>query len=377
MTDFSDLTALIAGLICVQTLWQLSQNWSKFWDDPVTPEDQQLAQRLAIFALVPIGVLLHEIGHCLATWQVGGTVIAFQWRFYWGYIIPSGSFSPVEQWWIAFSGNLVSILLGLVAIPFIPLVRKRIVGELLYFFALVELIYALIGYPLLSLSIRGGDWVQIYNFDVQPYATITLIGHVGLLWGLWQLYHSRRAIRWRLDRNASTLDEWEMLEANAAEHPNQLQPQLELAYFLIQHSEMREARQVSRKIYRLAPEDERVKIFQVAMLSSRRAYRKAIQAGQNLLNSNPSAEAQIRIYRILCHSAYSSNQLKAALSYANRGLAISPKDYKLRYHSAIAHWMSKLPQKAKADFDIALENAPDEEIRQQIQQWLGQHFKRY
>lgn len=84
MTNYFDSISLIAGLICVQTLWQLFQNWSKFWDSQVTFKDCELAQRLAIFTLIPIGVLLHEVGHSLATWQVGGTVLSFQWRFYWG-----------------------------------------------------------------------------------------------------------------------------------------------------------------------------------------------------------------------------------------------------------------------------------------------------
>ncbi|NJO94033.1 MAG: hypothetical protein HC820_06150 [Hydrococcus sp. RM1_1_31] len=114
-----DIMSLIGILVCIQTLWQLFQNGSTFWDDRITAKDRELAQRLAIFAFIPLGVLLHEIGHSLATWQVGGIVKTFQWRFFWGYIIPSGNFSPVEYWWISFSGNLVSILLGLLPILFI------------------------------------------------------------------------------------------------------------------------------------------------------------------------------------------------------------------------------------------------------------------
>ena len=140
MTDSLDPISFFAVLICLQTLFQLFQNWSNFWDDQISSKDQELAQRLALFVLLPIGVLLHEIGHSVATWQVGGTVSEFQWRFYWGYIIPSGDFSAVEYWWIALSGNLVSIFLGLLSIPLILYIRKRIVAEVLYYFACVELI---------------------------------------------------------------------------------------------------------------------------------------------------------------------------------------------------------------------------------------------
>ncbi|NJL42313.1 MAG: hypothetical protein HC935_00630 [Pseudanabaena sp. SU_2_4] len=156
MTTSFDLISVFAVLIAAQTLGQLSQNWANFWDDRVTWQDREIAQRLAIFILIPIGVLLHEIGHSLATWEVGGTVTTFQWRFYWGFMIPSGNFTSAESWWISFSGNLVSIILGLLPIAFIPYVRKRIVGEVLYFFVCAELVYALVGYPILSFGLQGG-----------------------------------------------------------------------------------------------------------------------------------------------------------------------------------------------------------------------------
>jgi hypothetical protein len=262
MTNYFDLISFVAGLICIQTLLQLFQNWSDFWDTQVTFKDEELAQRLAIFVLIPIGVLLHEIGHSLATWQVGGTVSTFQWRFYWGYIIPSGNFSSVEYWWIALSGNIVSILLGLLPIPFIPFIRKRIVGELLYSYACVESIYALVVYPLMSFASRRGDWIKIYDFTIQPYALLTAIVHIGLLWGAWQLYNSQKSIYWRLARNSNILDRWEKLKVNIANQSNDLQSHLEIAYFLLQNNEVYEAKKIANKIYQIAPHDNRVRVFE-------------------------------------------------------------------------------------------------------------------
>src|SRR5688572_25246786 len=82
-----------------------------------------IAVSFILLLLIPIGVLLHELGHALATWQVGGQVREFQWRVFWGYIVPEGSFSPTEDWWISLSGNLVSVALGLLAIPLVPLLK--------------------------------------------------------------------------------------------------------------------------------------------------------------------------------------------------------------------------------------------------------------
>jgi hypothetical protein len=370
MTNYFDLISFFSVLICIQTLWQLFQSWSKFWDAQITPKDQELAQRLAIFVLTPIGVLLHEIGHSLATWQVGGTVSTFQWRFYWGYIIPSGDFSSVEYWWIAFSGNLVSILLGLLPIPFIPYIRKRIMGELLYSFVCVELIYSLIIYPVMSFALREGDWVKIYDFTVQPYAPLAAIFQVVLLWGLWRLNHSQKATYWRLSRNTNTLEIWEKLKTNIAEQPKDVQPPLELAYFLLQNNEVSAAKKVANKVYKIAPQENRVRIFKIAMDCTRRKYRKAVQSGQQLLNTELSSEDQIRLYRILCFSLYKMHRLPEALFYANQGLALAPIDYKLRCHRAVVYQMQGQMQEARADLDIAIENAPDEDSRDQLQDWL-------
>lgn len=376
MTNYFDLISFIAGLICIQTLLQLFQNWSDFWDTQVTFKDEELAQRLAIFVLIPIGVLLHEIGHSLATWQVGGTVSTFQWRFYWGYIIPSGNFSSVEYWWIALSGNIVSILLGLLPIPFIPFIRKRIVGELLYNYACVESIYALVVYPLMSFASRRGDWIKIYDFTIQPYALLTAIVHIGLLWGVWQLYNSQKSIHWRLARNSNTLDTWEKLKVNIANQSNDLQSHLEIAYFLLQNNEVYEAKKIANKIYQIAPHDNRVRVFRVGIDCTHRKYRRAVQSGRQLLNTELLSEDQLRLYRILCISLYKINQLPEALSYANQGLTVDPIDYKLRYHRAVVYQMLGQHQEARADLEIALEHTPDEDSRQQVQQWLGQYVKR-
>jgi hypothetical protein len=373
MANSFDLISVFAILIATQTLWQLSQNWTSFWDDQVTAKDREIAQRLALFTFIPVGVLLHEIGHSLATWQVGGTVTTFQWRFYWGFIIPSGNFTSSEYWWIAFSGNLVSIIIGLLPIAFIPHVRKRIVGEVLYFFACAELVYALVGYPILSFGLQGGDWVKIYDFSVQPYASLTLVCHIALLLGLWQLYHSQNAIHWRLAGNSNTLSTWEQLKTNVAQKPNDLESNLELAYLLLQNNELHEAKKITQQVYRLAPTDQRAMVLRLVMEYNQRAYRKAIQSGRQLLNTEISTEHQLQVYRILSFSLHKTHQLKEALTYADLGLAEDPSNYPLRWHRGIINQALNQHQAAKADFDIALENAPNQKSRDQMQQWLRQY----
>ena len=180
-----DFLAIFYSILSIDTILRLSNNWSSFWDDKITAKDKFILERVAIFILIPLGVFFHEVGHALATLQVGGEVREFQWRVAWGYVIAVGNFLPRESWWIAFSGNLVSIALGYLAILAVPLVRKPILKHLFYTFSQAELVYSLIAYPLFSFTSVRGDWIKIYDFSLNPYAHITLIIHIFLIFTLW------------------------------------------------------------------------------------------------------------------------------------------------------------------------------------------------
>lgn len=372
MTSSFNLISFIAICICLQSLWQLRQNWSSFWDDRITSQDKELAQRLALFGLIPIGVLLHEIGHSLATWQVGGTVLSFNWLFYWGYIIPAGNFSPIESWWISLSGNLVSIGLGLLPIPFIPSIRKRIVGEILYYFACAECVFSLVGYPITSLAMGRGDWVRIYDFSLQPYVAIVAIGHIGLLVGLWQIYNSPKATSWRLASDSQDLETWRRLRSEWINQPNDIQVGLKLAYFLLNHQEQHEAKKVARQLSATAPNDSQIEIFYVSVACARGAYRQAAKSARKLLKMDLPQDQQLRLYWLLCIALCNMRQLQDALSYANQGLAIDSHDYRLRWHRAVVYQMLGQLDQAKTDIEIALENAPDQQSSEQLQRWLSQ-----
>src|ERR1051326_1607471 len=188
---FNDAISFLYALRSLQVLGRLFKNWNAFWDDEVSADDQALANNLAFYVLIPLGVFLHEAGHALATWQVGGQVVEFQWRVFWGFVVPAGIFTPVQAWWIAFSGPLVSIVIGLIPLPFLLRVRRGVWSELLYAYVKHELFYALVWYPILSFIGFGGDWIKIYDFSIAPFAQITLAVHLILVSGLWLLNRSQ------------------------------------------------------------------------------------------------------------------------------------------------------------------------------------------
>lgn len=194
-----DLTALLFGIGSLVTAVQWMRQWSPFWDSDVTPGDRQLAERVAFFLLVPLGVGFHELGHAIAVWWAGGQVVDFQWRVFWGYVTSTGNYSPFDRWWIALSGNLASLLIGGLPLLLFPLIRRQILGEILVFFARYQLIVTLIIYPLFSFAAPGfeGDWVEIYDFRVRPYAFVMLGIHIVFLFGLRRLDRNEWLDRWR------------------------------------------------------------------------------------------------------------------------------------------------------------------------------------
>ena len=369
MGNSFDLFSLLGVLIAIQTLAQLNKKRSQFWDERVTVGDRELATRIALFILVPVGVLLHEIGHSLATWQVGGEVVAFRWFYFSGYIIPSGDFSFAEDWWIFFAGNLVSILLAILPIPLIFSASKRIIGEIAYKFVSIQAVYSLVYYPLYSAATKHGDWIRIYDLNFQPVVSIVAIAHIGILGGLWQLYRSQRMVEWRLARFPNDLATWKQLKIESANRPSDLQPQLDLVYFLLEHDELTEAKRRARRIYRSYPQEISVKVLQVFIDGyNKESSTKVIKTAQKLLNCQLSDRDRVIIYRVLGSVSYKTGKHHEALDYVNRGLAIDPQNEMLLYHRAVIYYLLSEKDIAIANIDLAVASITNEDLRETLLQ---------
>ncbi|MGH2810676.1 MAG: hypothetical protein ACRDIA_07320, partial [Actinomycetota bacterium] len=102
-TSLFDILALVYGFVAVRTAVALARKWKTFWKEPLDGPNRKLAYEIGFFLVLPFGVLLHEFGHTLATWQLGGRVVQFSWRGFWGFIVPQGNFTPEGNWWISLS----------------------------------------------------------------------------------------------------------------------------------------------------------------------------------------------------------------------------------------------------------------------------------
>jgi tetratricopeptide (TPR) repeat protein len=182
-----DILALIYVFRSLQlsvTIWRERQ---KIKTPPLTRLKKHLAEQAAFFIAVPIGVFVHEFGHAAATWLFGGRVIEFGYRAFWGYVVPQGSFSPTQDWFISLAGTLGSLAFGL---SVWLLFRKHSYDSYRYFGLRAfrfQVFFSLIYYPIFTLIGFVGDWRSIYNFGATPLASgVTALSHVGLLLLFWR-----------------------------------------------------------------------------------------------------------------------------------------------------------------------------------------------
>lgn len=354
--DFISLIYLLYGL---RSLWRLRQNWRGFWDDEITYEDRRLASELAFSILIPIGVFLHEAGHAVAVWFFGGVVVDFQWHVFWGYVVPSGSFSIAQFWWISLSGNLVSILIGLLPIPLVFTARRRIYGELIYAFVRQELFYSLVWYPVLSFAGFGGDWVTIYDFSISPYAHITLALHIGLLFGVRRLDNSPRAARWRIARRKKSLSELKQLESRG--YISEVEKLASLAFLYHKYGEHIVSQSYLRRAKKLRADDGYIKYIEGLMAYSRGDYHLVPKFISAALKGNLKKERHIDAYATMAHSYLQSENFQEASSNIDRALALSPEDHNLLFLSADIKWKLGHNDKAQVDYDKAVSLTPDDE----------------
>jgi len=178
------------------TLYQLSKSWHTFWNDELPRQDRQLAVSVAFFMLVPVGVLLHELGHIVAAWSTNSQVLGLHYFVYWGYVeyIPATN-DPLLEWYVSLAGNFVSYALGIVCLvaAIFATRLKEVVRVMLAQLGILEMAQTLLLYPLISIDPAfDGDWDTIYSFRVPFASGLTLAVHVISLVGFVLLVQRNR-----------------------------------------------------------------------------------------------------------------------------------------------------------------------------------------
>ena len=174
---------IILGL---RVVYQLATTWRQTWDTTFTATDRALVTQAAFFILLPVGVALHELGHAVAIWAFGGTVVDWGYYGFAGYVsYYPWHFTAEQQIVIAAAGTVVNLLLAAGAVAFVFLRRppaRAAINELLIQFVFISLLNALVVYPLLDvLSGMNGDWSQMYFGGSPTLSVVILTLHVGIL----------------------------------------------------------------------------------------------------------------------------------------------------------------------------------------------------
>ncbi len=182
-----DILALLYIIRSVQLSITIWRDWSNIRAEPLTAQKKALAEQAAFFIAVPVSVFVHEAAHALAVWLCGGRVVEFQYRVFWGYVVPQGSFSPQQMWFIAIAGTLGSLLFGLL----VWLLARNSPSSSIRYFGLrafrFQVFFSLVYYPLFTLFGFDGDWRTIYDFGATPLlSALTAVTHVGLLVLFWR-----------------------------------------------------------------------------------------------------------------------------------------------------------------------------------------------
>lgn len=190
MPAFS-IISLLYVLLGIRVVWMIGKSWSTVWDRNFTPQDRVLVNQASFFFLIPISVLLHELGHAVAVWGFGREVIGWGFYGFAGFVqyIPAGM-SDFQQTIVSAAGSIVNLILCLAAIGVViykkPPLRAAY-NELLIGFAFISGANAFVVYPVLDLlSGLNGDWRQMYSSGV-PWLTaiIVMVQAAVLVAGWW------------------------------------------------------------------------------------------------------------------------------------------------------------------------------------------------
>ncbi len=208
---------------------EIRQRWADYRLEPMRPWQKQMLDRAAFLLGIPLGVLVHEVGHAVTVLLFGGKVVDAGYAFYWGYVGWQGSVTPGQRWLIAMAGTIGSLVYGFG----VWLLLRRAQWTTYRFFGLrvlrVHLFYSLIYYPVFTIVTRIGDWDVIYDFDVTPQlSAITLILHVAVL-GLFFWADRRGIFEMPVFDSQDEREQFQALQARAAANPQDAEARIKLA----------------------------------------------------------------------------------------------------------------------------------------------------
>jgi hypothetical protein len=158
-----DFTVWLMIPFMIYTAILVKRNWSSITDENLTALDRHLLKQASMLLILPVVVLIHELGHVAAILLLGGTVKDFHYGILWGSVTPDGSFNAAQFLTIFLAGNVLQVLTGLIFLWAAVLVSTPWVVAICTYSALWSIGETLIFYSVMSLFGFYGDWRIIYS----------------------------------------------------------------------------------------------------------------------------------------------------------------------------------------------------------------------
>jgi Tfp pilus assembly protein PilF len=334
----------------------VGQGWAALNREPLRREQKQLIDRAAFYLGIPLGVIIHELGHAITVWLFGGKVVDVGYGFYWGYVSHTGYYTHTQLWIIAMAGTIGSLLYGVT----MWLIFRRIPLSTYRYFALrvlrVHIFYSLVFYPLFTLFTFVGDWRIIYDFNATPFlGWVTLVIHLGIL-GMF--YYSDRQGLFDMPGfdTAEEQAQFETLKTQAARNPHDAQLQLQLvdAYRRggAQHLATRQL-----KSYLKESPNSAEGYLQLALVQAQSKHQIPAKAEDNAAKalslglSNPVSVVQAN--RIAGEYSLNVGRFSEALERFNQGIAAARSAGRPEL-SAHLHYLRALTYRRQGNYDLAL-----------------------
>jgi tetratricopeptide (TPR) repeat protein len=260
-----DVIAILYALFAVGVVVKLWRGGRATFDDHFTPQDRRLAGAATFYLLVPVAVGLHELGHAVATWALGGHVADFHFMLYWGWVLPARdpAFLPWEMAFTAAAGNLVTLAMGFGAV----LWTTRRPHNAAWNFVRLELArillwLTLVIYPAFSLLLSLGE-STVGDFAILreqlnvalPHAGDVVMGaYAAVAFGIWRLWQGPWRGRY-LALTSPLMDRTRSAQRRVAANPNDVRALVALGRAHLGARRVEEAIALLERAVTAAPRD--------------------------------------------------------------------------------------------------------------------------
>lgn len=364
----NNLISLFYAFVAVGVAVRLVRAGRRTFDAVFTNDDRRLAGAAAFYLATPFTVVLHELGHAVATWALGGRIADYHFMIYWGWVLPERfpPFSHAENTVITLAGNVVSLAIGYGLIAWTwkqPFNAAWNFGRLEL--ARVILGLVLVFYPLLSLVLGVGDfWILRMELN-------RVVAHGGdAALGVWALmaigtYWMWRRGPWRaayLQLTTPLLDSERQARDRLVARPDDPAALADLARVRLAARDWRGARELLDKAVTLAPKSAPTRfLLGVAWLEGgdpRAAAEQLREAGQ-LLEETPGASGKLKheIMLALAQARLALGDAEGAVITIEAARELEPSDARGVLMLGDALVAAGRRDDAKAQLEAALERA--------------------